>query len=950
MYQCIFLSLLGSVASDSILFPANERLTTVNEEEIDNPEDHVDPVGTGSFLFDAQATKYTLKASLGYNILVRNFVSESSRYFRAHPTFMKCAQQTIMKLQKKAISVEILAGYRTASEAPGEDIISTYLRSGCAMHLGIRAGSQGSVDDIAAAVLQTCPVIIERDYRDLGLIIMSDRVHFHMSGPDSDGPLYHLADDYSGAISDLDTWVQDEINDGLEPDSNPTCDLFSPLSSNDHYPAAKTQAQMVGTLDVKMTRTMTIDYGRLVQYQGSNIVFENSESGSSWCGEEGNACPTCGSKIHGNSLSKRCADRVMSPRLLKLLNKLQRKVRISMNDKLKIIKAWAEPHSAAPDGDAGPDELHFEGRAAKLQLAISNTATNLESLSQYAICLGIDYVEHKDTYLYVAVKRAQEVPVVVIFPNIELSSVDPPLESASLYSLPASFTESETREYPLFDSDGRLETPIASGVRIGDFVSRGYRYFRIHPKLVECYTDIVYQENKRREDGDPEIKVEVWRGYLTNNQNQRKFDIINDKRYNTHNFGVALQLRYKQEPSLPATHTPFRLLYTVIDKCAPRFHDIRQEMGVGLYKDSVFVDIRKEFHIMKESLDNLPDGIEKDTFENELEDRFLLAKKRRIVDPDNYSSACLFANRPEPQSYYFQHEHSEAVKRRRRRRSTSPNECVPTRYTTFCSDTLEHRKAIVAEIKSMLDRKHPPVRTREDIETALKGCFEECGTCMEGEVFESKQEHCNNLLHWVDWKLMNREPDTTNFFLRHNDNARIHACENGFDCIENAPLFSLLAPHVETIYRPDPKGSIEEQLYPSVNNPLPVFLLMEDIYGIQASGLVKFWVKDDSEMTALRRPLEVVMLYNKNVTSIEIYVDRYKISSGAVIRKVEDAAREMTMNGCPDVTRESLTPYKVKEVPSEYRKRAAESPSLRRQIRDYHQNYEARWAERNIII
>ena len=61
-----------------------------------------------------------------------------------------------------------------------------------------------------------------------------------------------------------------------------------------------------------------------------------------------------------------------------------------------------------------------------------------------------------------------------------------------------------------------------------------------------------------------------------------------------------------------------------------------------------------------------------------------------------------------------------------------------------------------------------------------------------GEVFESKQEHCNNLLHLIDFALMNREPDTTNIFLRSNDHARVHACDNGADCIENSPLFSLV--------------------------------------------------------------------------------------------------------------------------------------------------------------
>jgi hypothetical protein len=34
--------------------------------------------------------------------------------------------------------------------------------------------------------------------------------------------------------------------------------------------------------------------------------------------------------------------------------------------------------------------------------------------------------------------------------------------------------------------------------------------------------------------------------------------------------------------------------------------------------------------------------------------------------------------------------------------------------------------------------------------------------------------------------------------------------------------------------------------------------LLEDIYAIQASGIVKFWVRDDTEMTALKRQLEVL--------------------------------------------------------------------------------------------
>ena len=44
---------------------------------------------------------------------------------------------------------------------------------------------------------------------------MSDRVHFHMSAPDSEGPVYKLLDPSSALFSTFDAWVQEEINIGL---------------------------------------------------------------------------------------------------------------------------------------------------------------------------------------------------------------------------------------------------------------------------------------------------------------------------------------------------------------------------------------------------------------------------------------------------------------------------------------------------------------------------------------------------------------------------------------------------------------------------------------------------------------------------------------------------------------------------------------------------------------
>lgn len=944
----IFCGFLSAVSSETYEFPSGEKFTLVDESSLPDASLYADVKNTGSFLLDSQETAKTTEKRLAKNVPVSKFMSHTAgeRYLRAHPGFLRCLQQVIMKLRQQDIRVEILKAFITSLESTGstED---QYLQSGCGAELGIASGSSGRLVDIASTAFKVCPVILEREMRDLYVNLMSDRVHVHMSGPEHTGPTFV---DTTSVFSDPKAQAQTWTNDGLEPLATVDCSNFSVLASGEHYPARFTHERVLGNIDVKVTRNMT-EFKRLVQYQGTNIEFENSEAGGSWCGEKGNQCPTkCANELQGNTLNERCADRVMSSRLLTVLNKLQKKARVTLGDKLKVLEAWDEPYDGHNEGDSATDTLHYEGRAAKVTLS-SGITSKLGQLSQLAICSGADYVEHKGTHLYIGAKRYLNGGSKVLFPNMELLEVEVPEAVKAAYKLSSAFSENEKRQYPLFDSSGRLNGTLSPGVTVGQFVSKNYRYFRLNPKLHDCYVDIVYHENKQRKNTDPAVEIEVTRGFLSNYENNRKFDAVQDKRINKHNLGVAMQIKYKNTPDLPPSYTPYRLFKTAIDKCAPRFYLGKKAMGVGLYADSVYVDIRAKFHMMKESLDHMPEGANRETFEDEVTQRFYLARGGKIVDPENVTSACILQTAPKPQSSNFKHEHSEVVKRKRRRkRADDDKSCVPTRYTKFCSSTEPFRKAVIQDIKTMLDRKPSRGKSRTDVLNALEGCFGDCGTCLEGEIYDSKTEHCNNFLHWVDFTLLNDSPDVTNFFVRSNRAATIHACEGGNDCIENSPLFSLVAPSVEKIYRPDPKKSVEHELYSVANNPSPVFKLLEDIYAIQASGIVKFWVRDDTEMTALKRQLEVVMLYNKNVTRIQIHVERYNIARDAVKSVVEQAAKTMANNGCPDVARETLTPYEILEIPSEKKKRAAEPPTLRYQIRDYHKNFEARWGSRHMLV
>lgn len=942
-------NVIGSVQLETYMFPAGEKFTIINETTITNPTEYADVKNTGSYLIDSEETPTTINKRLGKNVLVSQFKSRKTgaRYLRAHPTFITCLQQVIMKLRQDGTEIEILKGFITSSESSGSDE-DKYLQSGCGAQLGPASGSSGTVTDIAATVFKVCPVILEREMRDLHVSLSSDRVHFHMSGPEAVGPSFTVQG--IPGIDNPSAWAKEKINQGLEPQANVDCSKFTQLNSGEHYPTMFTRERVLGNIDMKITRNMT-EFKRLVQYQGTNIVFENSEGSASWCGFSGNPCSvTCTDGLRGNTVNERCADRIMSSRLLAVLNKLQMKARLDLGDKLKVLEAWDEPYDGHNDADSTNDPLHYEGRMAKVALSSGDTS-KLATLSQFAVCLGADYVEHRGTYLHIGAKKYLTGGSKVLFPSIELLEVEVPVAVESHYKLPSLFSEEEIRQYPLFDSSGRLDANLSSGVTIGMFTSPNYRYFRLNPRLVDCYNDVVYKENKQRNSGDPKIEIEVVRGFLSNTENNRKFDVINDKRFNRHNLGVALQLKYKNTTDLPSTHTPYRLFKAVIDKCAPRFYQANSAMGVGLYSDSVFVDMRSRFLMMEQSLENVPKGVDPNTFEDEVIQRYYLARGGKVVDPENITTACLFQTAPQRQSPAFQHVHSEIVQRKkRRRRSADDTSCVPTRYTDFCSSTLPHRQAVLADITEMLDRKHYSHRTRDEILKALDGCLGDCGTCLDGEIYFSKTEHCNNFIHWVSWPLLNDQPDVTNFFVRSNRPATIHACEGGNDCIENSPLFSLVAPSVEKIYRPDPKKSVEFQLYSVANNPSPMFRVLEDMYAIQASGIVKFWVKDDTEMTALKRQLEVVMLYNKNVTQIKIYVERYTIARDAVRGVVEKAAKTMAVNGCPDVARETLVPYEVLEIPPEKKKRAAEPQSLRYSIRDYHKNFEARWGSRHMLI
>lgn len=114
------------------------------------------------------------------------------------------------------------------------------------------------------------------------------------------------------------------------------------------------------------------------------------------------------------------------------------------------------------------------------------------------------------------------------------------------------------------------------------------------------------------------LEVDIIRGYLANPEQVSLFSQSTDDRYNTHNLGVALQLKYTNETS--SSYTPGHLLEEVIKACGPVFNMADEMIGLGLYSDSVFVDMRDLFEVWVESDSLIPyANMDKNAYEDYLE-------------------------------------------------------------------------------------------------------------------------------------------------------------------------------------------------------------------------------------------------------------------------------------------------------------------------------------------
>ncbi|XP_062571748.1 uncharacterized protein LOC134233763 [Saccostrea cucullata] len=891
----VLILVFTGITAEKVVFDS-DSFTVVDPSTLSNAAEYADPTDCGSKLYSMAAEK---DKNMAVSIRVADFNKGSSDYFRAHPSVTLCLQKVFSKVYEVTKNkLKIDKGYEPISVTSGYTPTDrkNYLSSGCGAVISYR--TSGDVNEIAKAALTLCPVIFEQNQRDIGIYVDSTQVLIFMTGAITSLPVYQ-----GGGLTQLS--AETMVNQGLAPKNIPDCSNFPQVSNGDHYPSGKTDpATVVGVVDEAVTTSMDTDVRRMAQYIGTDVDFTG--------------CMT----YPGNIITNRCPVRVMSPRLYNVLVNLKAYAKNAnlggSGGKITVEEAWNE--------GADPASLRAEGRMMKVKLSSGNTAGNLASLAQFAICAKADHVSNMGTHLLVSSKKQKgRVEATVNFPKATLVSVEPPASKASIYALPTEMMDEED-QYPLFDSSGRLNLPISQGTTLSKFIAKDtqFRYLRLAPAIAQCYSKLIYNENKWLNASDPPVDIEIVRAFMTNEE-QKSLIQSSDERYNTHTLGQALELRYATTVVNSTTvYNNVRLIKKVVDVCGPVFNTYGFNMNLGLYPKSVFVSMDEDQFLFWSSTESLiPQGFTEQEFDLYLEARREAALQSRIVDPDDIREACLDPDVPQKQHIRYKYKEPKVIQRKRRRRRQTADSCVPTETTDFCTSTLKHRQQVVDDLwKTMSKDKHMYHEPASEAEDALKGCLLTCGTCLEGAIYEKKLEHCSNLIHWMPFDLMNDQKDMTNFFARDNMETFALACEGGGHCLLRAPIFSILAPSVKLRYRPDPDRSVIEDLYSSEENPSPVLSLLEELYAIHAIGVTKFWVKDEKEISSMKLALRAALMYNPNVTEVHIHVTQSN-SKSPVQSEVEKFVKEFAQGGCPTYTREILAPFRILDPPHSVRKRSA---------------------------
>ena len=475
-------------------------------------------------------------------------------------------------------------------------------------------------------------------------------------------------------------------------------------------------------------------------------------------------------------------------------------------------------------------------------------------------------------------------------------------------------------------ADGRPMAQLSENFQVYEFLSpsagtlsvaypvrgrtvRRARFFRVDPRVVECLQRVRSFMNE---------PVVVLDGYHTA-QDARARGQARDY----HRSGKAARVALAQDNTAARM---VELAFHAVRLCAPLFESTGQGMGVGLYADSVSVDVRPLGAA----------GVPLETFTGEeagmAEAEFAVFAQRAYTQSQRYMErAECPADLAVPQRQGAGFERDGGAEFRRRRGVLD----FLLGDTEFCEQSRSRRVRVFNDMWRAIDRKYKTLdvgglRDPQEVKDALGFCFKSCDP---GGLFrrigqavgsntagEQKIAACDNALHWLPFGFGKPEDlhDTCQFYAT-GSAQREAACFWG-RCVDKTELYGLLAPPFTKTFRRrltqrnpgDPYLNEPEPLFSVGLNPTPVFDLMRRLFAVHCTGRVTVWVDNVAELIQMRYTLKVLLGFNRDVTFVDVKTpaDAYYDVVDVLNNFVDDWVSEL----CRERAREQITPFIVTKI------------------------------------
>ncbi|KAK7493718.1 hypothetical protein BaRGS_00015047 [Batillaria attramentaria] len=664
----------------------------------------------------------------------------------------------------------------------------------------------------------------------------------------------------------------------------------------------------------------------LVQWNLTSVTFDPEGQSTKWCGTPARQCQdTCDAKSDDHEPWSLCRTRMMTPRLAIRLRKLQ-KLAEAKNIQLHVLQAFTEPS----EDDAQPDSTLFqEGRGIRLA---ANPASNTADLASLAVCAGFDYVSYPNTSYIEAFVKAQTGYQTLIVSFIEgppRAAVYPVGVDDSEYTYPDDLTEESVLPV-LVDGGFPPETQISEHVRLRDVMSSDKRYFRLDASLLECI-------ELAQEDFTGTIEIlpdSVYRSRSTNFL--RNFDLRHVQEKWRFQAGQAMLLRPQGKVT---PETLLALATSVLRECPALVRLQMRAVGLGCHSDHIYVDLRplipghERVYVMVWDADRT----------SYCNDVMRLQKNMVEGGPVVQSTPSISCRDRglDPGLEFLSFQFGQ------------PSHCNVEGQDEFCRASKEAREKAADTLQQLLTSAAGHGRLpRFELIHEIRACLVDiCGGCAGvGPVFDNKVRACARLVHKYIERAASPFPDLSNVTTFFNTDTELStvqalACKDGYVCVEDTPVYSLLVPTVTARYYPNPKKSLERALFSADINPTPLLELVAQEMAFRAKGVVKVFIEAEKDTYALRNVLKVLFAYNKDV-SIIIFEVAPGIDTDLVTSSIQRKLEAWSGVACPHFSRFAMTPFTVVTMEKERHRRSAEDSIPRNKVKSRIYNWEREWLDK----